>query len=77
MPTRKIDRLQRPYFTFVEDLDVFHNDDRCRVRNDNAIFVLGMTLQHFVFSNSAYKFVLLIGSGGQKGAERRLQLGLG
>ena len=25
-------------------LDVSHNDDRCRVRNDNAMLVLGMML---------------------------------
>src|SRR6202030_4601838 len=26
-------------------LDVSHNDDRCRVRNDNAMLVLGMMLR--------------------------------
>jgi hypothetical protein len=32
-------------------LDVSHNDDRCRVRNDNAMLVLGMMLR---LSNSLF-----------------------
>lgn len=32
-------------------LDISHNDDRCRVRNDNAILVLGMMLR---LSNSLF-----------------------
>src|SRR6201987_3949021 len=32
-------------------LDVSHNDDRCRVRNDNAMLVLGMML---CLSNSLF-----------------------
>ena len=32
-------------------LDISHNDDRCRVRNDNAMLVLGMMLR---LSNSLF-----------------------
>jgi hypothetical protein len=34
-----------------QHLDVSHNDDRCRVRNDNAMLVLGMML---CLSNSLF-----------------------
>jgi len=48
-------RLNRDYWG-VENglhqrLDISHNDDRCRVRNDNAMLVLGMMLR---LSNSLF-----------------------
>jgi hypothetical protein len=48
-------RLNREYWGIEsglhQRLDVSHNDDRCRVRNDNAMLVLGMMLR---LSNSLF-----------------------
>ena len=48
-------RLNRDYWGIEnglhQRLDISHNDDRCRVRNDNAILVLGMILR---LSNSLF-----------------------
>jgi hypothetical protein len=43
-------------------LDISHNDDRCRVRNDNAMSVLGMmqVLRPFATQISASVIVILI-----------------
>jgi hypothetical protein len=48
-------RLNRDYWGIEsglhQRLDISHNDDRCRVRNDNAMLVLGMMLR---LSNSLF-----------------------
>ena len=47
-------RLNRDHWgieSMHQRLDISHNDDRCRVRNDNAMLVLGMMLR---LSNSLF-----------------------